>query len=56
MNFFFDYVFQVIKLMDVDYIWILENSIQFGNFVLFENVGEEFDLLLEFLLLKQIFK
>lgn len=47
---------QVIKLTDSDYIRTLENSIQFGNPVLLENVGEELDPSLEPLLLKQTFK
>lgn len=51
-----DHVFQVIKLTDADYIRTLENSIQFGNPVLLENVGEELDPSLEPLLLKQTFK
>ncbi|XP_015752501.1 PREDICTED: dynein heavy chain 12, axonemal-like [Acropora digitifera] len=46
----------VIKLTDSDYIRTLENSIQFGNPVLLENVGEELDPSLEPLLLKQTFK
>ncbi|XP_020624937.1 dynein heavy chain 12, axonemal-like [Orbicella faveolata] len=46
----------VIKLTDADYIRTLENSIQFGNPVLLENVGEELDPSLEPLLLKQTFK
>lgn len=49
-------IFQVIKLTDADYIRTLENSIQFGNPVLLENVGEELDPSLEPLLLKQTFK
>lgn len=49
-------LFQVIKLTDSDYIRTLENSIQFGNPVLLENVGEELDPSLEPLLLKQTFK
>ncbi|XP_065655373.1 dynein axonemal heavy chain 7 isoform X2 [Hydra vulgaris] len=47
---------QVIKLTDADYIRTLENSIQFGNPVLLENVGQEIDPVLEPLLLKQTFK
>ena len=47
---------QVIKLTDGDYLRRLENSIQFGQPVLLENVGEELDPSLEPLLLKQIFK
>lgn len=46
----------MIKLTDADYIRTLENSIQFGNPVLLENVGEELDPSLEPLLLKQTFK
>jgi len=49
-------MYQVIKLTDADYIRTLENSIQFGNPVLLENVGEELDPSLEPLLLKQTFK
>ena len=49
-------MFQVIKLTDSDYIRTLENSIQFGNPVLLENVAEELDPSLEPLLLKQTFK
>lgn len=56
MNFSLDHVFQVIKLTDADYIRTLENSIQFGNPVLLENVGKELDPSLEPLLLKQTFK
>ncbi|KAJ1515292.1 Dynein heavy chain 7, axonemal [Coelomomyces lativittatus] len=47
---------QVIKLTDPDYLRVLENSIQFGNPVLLENVGEELDPVLEPLLCKQTFK
>jgi len=47
---------QVIKLSDADYMRTLENSIQFGNPILLENVGEELDPVLEPLLLKQTFK
>lgn len=43
-------------MTDADYIRTLENSIQFGNPVLLENVGEELDPSLEPLLLKQTFK
>lgn len=46
----------MIKLTDADFIRTLENSIQFGNPVLLENVGEELDPSLEPLLLKQTFK
>ena len=57
VNFNICYAFsQVIKLTDSDYIRTLENSIQFGNPVLLENVGEELDPSLEPLLLKQTFK
>lgn len=56
MSSFFHLVLQVIKLTDADYIRTLENSIQFGNPVLLENVGEELDPSLEPLLLKQTFK
>jgi ATP-binding dynein motor region len=44
----------VIKLTDSDYMRTLENSIQFGNVVLLEDVGEELDPSLEPLLLKQV--
>ena len=46
----------VVKLTDSDYMRTLENSIQFGNPVLIENVAEELDPSLEPLLLKQVFK
>ena len=46
----------VVKLTDGDFIRKLENSIQFGNPVLLENVGEELDPTLEPLLLKSVFK
>ncbi|OQS06495.1 dynein heavy chain [Thraustotheca clavata] len=46
----------VIKLTDADYLRTLENSVQFGNPVLLENIGEELDPSLEPLLLKQTFK
>ena len=46
----------VIKLTDGNYLRTLENSIQFGNPVLLENVGEELDPSLEPLLQKQLFK
>ncbi|CAB0035335.1 unnamed protein product [Trichogramma brassicae] len=46
----------VIRLSQSDYMRILENSIQFGQPVLLENVGEELDAALEPLLLKQTFK
>jgi ATP-binding dynein motor region len=44
----------VIKLTDSDYMRTLENSIQFGQPVLLEDVGEELDPSLEPLLLKQV--
>ena len=47
---------QVIKLTDSNFLRSLENSIQFGNPVLLENVGEELDPSLEPLLQKQLFK
>ncbi|XP_077979573.1 dynein axonemal heavy chain 3-like isoform X2 [Glandiceps talaboti] len=46
----------IIKLSDANYVRTLENSIQFGNPVLLENVGEELDPILEPVLLKQTFK
>ena len=46
----------VVKFTDSDFMRTLENSIQFGNPVLIENVGEELDPSLEPLLLKQTFK
>ncbi|XP_055336177.1 dynein axonemal heavy chain 7-like isoform X2 [Paramacrobiotus metropolitanus] len=47
---------KVIKQTDGDFVRTLENSIQFGNPVLLENVGEDLDPALEPLLLKQTFK
>lgn len=46
----------VIKLTDSDMMRTLENSIQFGNPLLLENVGEELDPSLEPLLLRSTFK
>eukprot|EP00116_Pleurobrachia_bachei_P000103 sb/3460365/ len=46
----------VVKFTDSDFMRTLENSIQFGNPVLIENVGEELDPSLEPLLLRQTFK
>ncbi|EDV24937.1 uncharacterized protein TRIADDRAFT_25541, partial [Trichoplax adhaerens] len=46
----------IIKLSDPDYMRALENSIQFGNPVLLENISEEIDPSLEPILLKQAFK
>jgi dynein heavy chain, axonemal len=46
----------VIKLTDSDMMRKLENSIQFGNPLLLENVGEELDPSLEPLLLRVTFK
>ncbi|XP_066592221.1 dynein axonemal heavy chain 7-like [Prorops nasuta] len=46
----------VIRLTQLDYSRILENSIQFGQPVLLENIGEELDSLLEPVLMKQTFK
>ena len=47
---------QVIKLTDFNFLRTLENSIQFGNPVLLENIGEDLDPSLEPLLQKQLFK
>jgi dynein heavy chain, axonemal len=47
---------KVIKLTDGDFVRTLENSIQFGNPCLLENVQEELDPTIEPLLLKQTFK
>ncbi|KAJ3086325.1 Dynein heavy chain 7, axonemal, partial [Quaeritorhiza haematococci] len=47
---------QIIKLTDSDYVRTLENSIQFGNPVLIENVKEELDPILDTILQKQTFK
>jgi len=47
---------KVIKLTDTDFVRTLENSIQFGNPVLLENVLQELDPTLEPLLLKQTFR
>lgn len=46
----------IIKLTDSDYVRVLENSIQFGNPVLLENVKEEIDPILDSVLQKQTFK
>ncbi|CAK9814603.1 Dynein axonemal heavy chain 7 [Anthophora plagiata] len=46
----------VIRLVQSDYMRVLENAIQFGQPVLLENVGEELDAALEPLLMKQTFK
>ncbi|XP_023288729.1 dynein heavy chain 7, axonemal-like [Orussus abietinus] len=46
----------VIRLVQADYMRILENAIQFGQPVLLENVGEELDAALEPLLLMQTFR
>ena len=45
----------IIKLTDTNFIRTLENSVQFGNPVLLENVGEELDPVLQPILLKQTF-
>jgi dynein heavy chain len=47
---------QVIRQSQSDFLRTIENSVQFGNPVLLENVLEELDPSLEPLLLKQIFK
>ena len=46
----------VTKLSDSNYLRIIENSVSFGTPVLLENVGEEFDPILEPLLKKATFK
>ncbi|XP_034174982.2 dynein heavy chain at 36C [Osmia lignaria lignaria] len=46
----------VIRLIQSDYMRILENAVQFGQPVLLENVGEELDAALESLLMKQTFR
>ncbi|XP_011505820.1 PREDICTED: dynein heavy chain 7, axonemal [Ceratosolen solmsi marchali] len=46
----------VIRFTHLNYMRVLENAIQFGQPVLLENIGEELDVALEPLLLKQIFK
>lgn len=46
----------VIRLVQSDYMRILENAVQFGQPVLLENVGEELDAALESLLMKQTFR
>lgn len=46
----------IIKFTDSSYMRTLENSIQFGEPVLLENVGEDLDPSIEPLLQKQIFK
>ena len=45
----------IIKLTDANFIRTLENSIQFGQPVLLENVGEELDPAIQPILLKQTF-
>eukprot|EP00941_MAST-03F_sp_MAST-3F-sp1_P004511 g4511.t1 len=47
---------QVVRQSQSDFLRTIENSVQFGNPVLLENVLEELDPSLEPLLLKQIFK
>jgi len=46
----------IIKLTDTNFIRTLENSIQFGQPVLLENVGEELDPVIQPILLKQTFQ
>lgn len=46
----------IIKLSDTNFIRTLENSIQFGQPVLLENVGEELDPAIQPILLKQTFQ
>lgn len=47
---------KIVKLSDSAFVRNIENSVQFGNPVLLENVGEELDPVLEPLLQKQTFK
>ena len=47
---------QIIKLTEKEFLRTLENGIRYGAPVLLENVGEELDLSLEPVLLKQVFK
>ncbi|KAM9311612.1 dynein axonemal heavy chain 3-like [Gastrophryne carolinensis] len=47
---------QICKVTDSDYLRTIGNSIQFGTPVLIENLTEELDPILEFVLLKQTFK
>jgi len=46
----------IIRLDQADYLRILENSIQFGQPVLLENIEEELDAVLEPVLLRQTFR
>lgn len=46
----------IVKLSDGNYLRTLENAINFGTPVLLENVGEELDVVLDPILLKQTFK
>ncbi|XP_071052662.1 dynein axonemal heavy chain 7-like isoform X1 [Onthophagus taurus] len=46
----------IIRLNQPDYVRVLENSIQFGQPVLLENIGEELDAILEPVLGQQTFK
>lgn len=46
----------VIRFTQHDYSRVLENAIQFGLPVLLENIGEELEVLLEPILLRQVFK
>lgn len=48
--------FGIIKFLDVNYLRILENFIQFGIFVFLENVGEEFDSIFDLIFQKLIFR
>jgi dynein heavy chain len=47
---------KIVKLTDAAFVRNIENSVQFGNPVLLENVGEELDPVIEPLLQKQTFK
>ncbi len=47
---------QIIKLSDKHLVRILENSLQFGQPLLIEDIHEDLDTILEPILLKQIFK
>ncbi len=46
----------VVKLSDKNFLRTLENGVQFGRWVLLENIGEALDAALEPILLQQKFK
>jgi dynein heavy chain len=53
---FCDSGMDVVKLSDPNFLRSLVNGVQFGRWVLLENIGEELDAALEPILLQQKFK